>query len=107
MVTVSDAAADKTKEILETEGKADWGLRFFTAGSSCCGPSYGIDIIENPAEGDEVIEKNGVKFFIEKSTSEKMNGMEINFIDDGQRQGFVLTGGQPSSCGPECGPSWG
>jgi iron-sulfur cluster assembly protein len=107
MVTVSDEAAEKTKEILSTEGKAEWGLRFYTAGSSCCGPSYGIDIVENPADGDEVVEKNGTKFFIEKTTSEKMNGMEIHFVDDGQQQGFVLKGDQPSSCGPECGPSCG
>ena len=107
MITVSDAAAEKTKEILSAEGKAEWGLRFFTAGSSCCGPSYGIDIVENPSDGDEVIEKNGTKFFIEKSTSEKMKGLEIHFVDDGQQQGFVLKGDQPSSCGPECGPSCG
>ncbi len=107
MVTVSDAAAEKTREILSTEGKNDWGLRFYTAGSSCCGPSYGIDLVENPSEGDEVIEKNGTKFFIEKSTFDKMNGMEIHFVDDGERQGFVVTGGQPSSCGPSCGPSCG
>ncbi len=107
MVTVSDEAAEKTKEILSTEGKAEWGMRFYTAGSSCCGPSYGIDIVENPTDGDEVVEKNGTKFFIEKATSEKMNGMEIHFVDDGQQQGFVLNGDQPSSCGPECGPSCG
>ena len=107
MVTVSDEAAEKTKEILSTEGKAEWGLRFYTAGSSCCGPSYGIDIVENPVDGDEVVEKNGTKFFIEKATSEKMNGMEIHFVDNGQQQGFVLKGDQPSSCGPECGPSCG
>ncbi len=105
MVTVSDEAAEKTKEILSTEGKAEWGMRFYTAGSSCCGPSYGIDIVENPADGDEVVEKNGTKFFIEKATSEKMNGMEIHFVDDGQQQGFVLKGDQPQSSGPECGSS--
>ena len=27
------------KEILESEGKSEWGFRFYTAGSSCCGPS--------------------------------------------------------------------
>ncbi len=110
MVTVSDNAAEKTKEILTAEGKDGWGLRFYTAGSSCCGPSYGIDIVENATDGDETIEKNGVTFFIEQATSEKMNGMEIDFIDDGQKQGFVLTGGEAPSCGSggsSCGSSCG
>ncbi|MBC8413482.1 MAG: iron-sulfur cluster assembly accessory protein [Nitrospira sp.] len=109
MVTVSDAAASKSIEILETEGKTGWGLRFFTAGSSCCGPSYGIDLAENPTDGDETIEKNGAKFFFDKDTFEKLSGMEINFIDDGEKQGFVVTGGDAPSCGDGggCGSSCG
>ncbi len=105
MVSVSDTAAEKTKEILSAEGKAEWGLRFYTAGSSCCGPSYGIDIIENPIDGDKVLEKNGVKFFFEKSAFENLNGMEIHFVDDGQNQGFVINNPNPPSCGPGCGTS--
>ncbi|UCE71162.1 MAG: iron-sulfur cluster assembly accessory protein [Nitrospiraceae bacterium] len=99
MVTVSDAAAAKTKEILEAEGKGDCGLRFTTAGSSCCGPSYSIDIVEKPGDGDEIIEKNGARFYIEQTTLASIKGMEIDFVDDGQRQGFVFTGGQAPSCG--------
>lgn len=105
MVSVSDAAAEKTREILSAEGKAEWGLRFYTAGSSCCGPSYGIDIVENPTDGDEVIEKNGTKFFIDKDASQSLSGMTIDFVDEGEKQGFVLTGGQAPSCGPSCGSS--
>lgn len=108
MVTVSSEAAEKTKEILAAEGKAGHGLRFFVAGSGCSGPSYGIDIVENALEGDEIIEKDGTKFFIEKSAAEAMSGAEIHFIDDGQRQGFVLNGGTPPpSCGPSCGTDCG
>lgn len=106
MLTVSDTAAEKSKEILNAEGKEAWGLRFYTAGSSCCGPSYGIDIVEEPVDGDEVIEKNGTRFFIDKEAVKTLKGMTIDFIDDGERQGFVLTGGQ-SSCGPGCGSSCG
>jgi len=107
MITVSDAAAEKTKEILTAEGKAEWGLRFFTAGSSCCGPSYNIDIVESPVDGDQVIDKNGTKFFIEQATLETMAGKEIHFVDDGEKQGFVLTGGEAPSCGSSCGSSCG
>ncbi len=106
MVTISDIAVEKAKEILEAEGKSRWGFRFYTAGSGCCGPSYGIDIVEQPSEEDEVIDKDGVKVFVEKSASEKLNGMEIHYVDDGEKQGFVFTGNQPScdsGCGSSCG----
>ncbi len=50
MVAISDVAAEKGKEILASEGKTDWGLRIFTAGGGCCGPSFGMDITEHPVE---------------------------------------------------------
>lgn len=34
MVTISDLAAEKATEILKAEGKAEWGLRIYTAGNS-------------------------------------------------------------------------
>ena len=109
MVNVSDTAVEKSKEILSAEGKDGWGLRFYTAGSSCCGPSYGIDIVENPSEGDEVIEKDGVKFFVDQTASDAMNGMEIHFVDDGQKQGFAINNpnADASSCDSGCGSSCG
>ena len=102
MITISELAAKKAKEILTAEGKANWGLRIYTAGGGCCGPSYGMDINETPAEGDEIIEKEGLRVFLDKNTSNTLNGMEVDFIDDGERQGFVLNGGNASSCGSGC-----
>lgn len=109
MFTITDAAADKAKEVLETEGKADWGLRVFVSGGSCCGPAYGMDLDENAKDGDEVTEKNGLKVFTDKDTFEKLTGMTIDFVDDGQNQGFVIKGdtppGAPSCSSGGCGSS--
>ena len=105
MVKISDEAAEKGKQILNVERKTEWGLRIYTAGSSCCGPSFGMDINEHPAEGDEVIEKNGLRVFIDKTASEKLDGMELHYIEEGDSAGFVLKGGQQSSGGSACGHS--
>ncbi|MBI5056834.1 MAG: iron-sulfur cluster assembly accessory protein [Nitrospirae bacterium] len=107
MVTITDAAAEKAKEILITEGKATWGLKFFMAGSSCCGPSYGIDIVEAPESGDKVVEQNGLKIFMDAETYEKLEGMKFDYIVEGDKEGFVLAGGSKPSCGPSCGSSCG
>ncbi len=32
MITITDEAANKAKEILKQEGKEDWGLRIYIAG---------------------------------------------------------------------------
>ncbi len=102
MVTITETAAKKAKEILAAEGKANWGLRIYSAGGGCCGPSYGMDLDENPADGDEVIEKDGLKVFIDANTFKAMTGMMIDFISEGERQGFVLTGGNAPSCSSGC-----
>ena len=101
MFTVTEVAAEKAKEVLEAEGKTGWGLRIFVAGGSCCGPAYGMDLDENAKEGDEVVELNGLKVFADKDTFEKLNGMEVDFVDNGQQQGFVIKGG-PDSGPPSC-----
>jgi len=108
MVTITDAATEKAKEILSEEGKAEWALRFYTAGSGCCGPSYGIDIVEEPSKGDTTIEKNGLKVHIDSDTYKSLEGMNIDYVEEGDREGFVLTGGAAPSCSSGgCGSSCG
>ncbi len=102
MVTITETAAKKAKEILVAEGKANWGLRIYTAGGGCCGPSYGMDLDENAKSGDEVVEKDGLKVFIDQETMKNLGGMQIDFVEEGERQGFVLTGGKAPSCGSGC-----
>ena len=97
MLTITDTAADKAKEILTAEGKDEWGIRLYVEGGGCCS-SYGLDLAEKATENDEVVEKNGLKVFIDRGTMPAVSGMTIDFINEGERQGFVLTGG-PSSCG--------
>jgi iron-sulfur cluster assembly accessory protein len=109
MFTITDIAADKAKEILAAEGKAEWGLRIFVAGGGCCGPSYGMDLDEVAKDGDKVYEHNGLKVFADTEAAEKLVGMTMDFIDDGQNQGFIIKADNPgpSACGPGCGSGCG
>lgn len=101
MITITDIAVQKAKEALSHEGKADWGIRIYIAGSGCCGPAYGMDIQESPEDGDKVIEKDGLKIFADDKTVEHMSGSVVDFISDGQSEGFVIKGTEPPSC--KCG----
>lgn len=102
MLKISDSAAEKAKEILKAEGKEAWGLRVFVHGSGCCGPSYGMDINEQAAEGDEVIEKNGLKVFVDRQAAESLSNKEIDFLKTPQGEGFVINGGEAPSCSSGC-----
>lgn len=102
MLKISDLAAEKAKEILKAEGKEGWGLRVFVHGSSCCGPSYGMDLDQNPSEGDETIEKDGLKVFVDKEASASLSSKEIDYIKNDQGEGFVINGGEEPSSGSSC-----
>jgi iron-sulfur cluster assembly accessory protein len=107
MLKISDSAAEKAKEILKAEGKEGWGLRIFVQGSSCCGPSYGMDLDEKAAEGDETVEKNGLKVFVNKETSASLADKEIDYVSNDRGEGFVINGGEAPSCGSGSGASSG
>jgi iron-sulfur cluster assembly accessory protein len=101
-MTITEKAAEKAKAILAVEGKANWGIKIFVAGQSCCGPSFGLDLQEAQMPDDEVIEKNGLKVFLDKQTLETLTDREFDYYAGEEGEGFIFTGGA-SSCGTGCG----
>jgi iron-sulfur cluster assembly accessory protein len=96
---ISDKAVEMAKMFMIEESKEGWGLRIYKAGESCCGPSFGLDLLENPEAGDEIVEKNGLRVFIGKDTVESLSEMSMDYMEDEDKAGFVLNGGKTSSCG--------
>jgi iron-sulfur cluster assembly accessory protein len=103
MITISEIAADKIKEILKVEGVPDHALRVTATGGSCCGPSYEIMIDDKAGDGDLVIEKNGARLFVDEATSKKLDGAELGFISDERGEGFVLGFPNGAPAGGSCG----
>lgn len=102
MLKVSDTAKEKAKEILKVEGKEGWGLRISIHGAGCCGPSYGLDIDEKASEGDETVEKDGLKLFIDKEAFSSLSDKEIDYIKTEQGEGFIINNNEPPSCSSGC-----
>lgn len=103
MLTVTDKAAEKATKILDHENKKGWGIRIYVAGTGCCGPTYGLNLQEEHTPSDDVIEKNGLKVFINKELSQDLSGMQLDYHKDDNVEGFVFTGSSPSSA--SCGSS--
>jgi len=104
MITISETAAVKIKEILVAEGVPNHALRVTTAGGGCgCGPSFEIMIDDKSGDGDTVVEKNGARLFVDSTTAMKLEGAELGFISDERGEGFAIgyPNGAPSggSCG--------
>ena len=106
VVTVTEAAAGKIRELLSEEGKTDSGLRVFVQGGGCSGFQYGLMIEENgQGSGDQVFESHGVKLFIDPISIRYLNGAEVDFVDTITGGGFTIKNpNATSTCG--CGSSF-
>lgn len=100
-MTITDNAAEKAKKILAAEGKGNWGIKIYIAGTGCCGPSYGLDLQEEQMPDDEVVENNGLKVFVDKDLYKTLSGMKLDYYADENMEGFVFTGGV-SACSSGC-----
>ncbi|UZJ80560.1 adhesin [Fictibacillus sp. KU28468] len=68
-------------------------IRFYFAGSGCCGPQVGLSIDE-PAENDMVQEINEISVAIDANVKEMTDSLTL----DHQEGGFVLVGMPESNC---------
>ena len=103
MITISDVASEKIREILKAEGVPNHGLRVASSGGGCCGPSYEIMIDDKAGDEDTVIEKNGAKLFVDANTAKALDGAELGFVSDERGEGFVLGFPNGAPMGGSCG----
>jgi iron-sulfur cluster assembly accessory protein len=105
-ITVTEAAASKIKDLLAEEGKTDSGLRVFVQGGGCSGFQYGLMIEESGGGvGDQAIESNGIRLFIDPVSVSYLKGAEVDFVDTITGGGFTIKNpNATSTCG--CGQSF-
>ncbi len=103
-VRLSDAAAERVREILaNAEGKYI-GLRVGVRNGGCAGMSYTMDYAESAQPLEEVVEDKGVKVFIDPKAILFLIGSEIDFVHEKMGARFVFNNpNQTAACG--CGES--
>ena len=105
LITVTEAAAGKIRELLNEEGKTESGLRVFVQGGGCSGFQYGLMIEEAGGVGDQLFESNGVKLFVDPVSVSYLKGAEVDFVDTITGGGFTIKNpNATSTCG--CGSSF-
>ncbi|MEK6916600.1 MAG: iron-sulfur cluster assembly accessory protein [Nanoarchaeota archaeon] len=104
IVTITENAAGKIMELARQDKKEKFGLKLYVFPGGCSGFQYGMDFEEKPEKTDIVLEQHGVKLFVDKDSSEFLNGVKIDFVDSIQGSGFKIDNpNAKSSCG--CGKS--
>jgi len=80
VLTVTEAAAAKLKDLIAREGAEGQALRVRVRGGGCSGYEYQL-AFDTPQEGDEVIEQRGVKVLVDPKSLLFLTGTEIDFED--------------------------
>ncbi len=106
LVTITDRAAAKAKDILTSKGQTDSMLRVFVVGGGCSGYQYGMSIAPAVEAEDEVIEADtGVRIVIDRESKPMIAGAEIDYVEDLMKSGFTIYNPNAvSSCA--CGSSF-
>ena len=103
MVTVSEKAAARLKELMGEE-KKDF-LRVFVQGGGCSGFQYGMQIENEPQESDIKQESSGIRIYVDPISIRYLGGATIDFVENTTGGGFKITNPDAkSTCG--CGQSF-
>jgi len=104
VVTLTDRAAARVREIMERAEKPYAGLRVGVKNGGCAGQEYVIEYAETAAPLDEVVEDKGVRILIEPKAVLFLLGSEIDFETSKLAARFVFHNpNETDACG--CGES--
>ena len=106
-LNVTDAAIAEIKKFIANEDDLSEtaGLRVRVVPGGCSGFQYSLNIEEQSNSGDFIVEKDGVKMFVDMFSAQYLNGVQIDYTTNMMGSGFTFenpnaTGG----CG--CGTSF-
>lgn len=104
VVTLSDAAADRVREIMGKAAKPYAGLRVGVKNGGCAGQEYVLEYAEAANPLDEVVEDKGVTILVEPKAVLFLVGTEIDYEISKLSAKFVFRNpNETDACG--CGES--
>jgi iron-sulfur cluster assembly accessory protein len=105
MLTLTDKAQGKVKEILDSQPEPFAGLRVQVVGGGCSGFQYHMGFEKQENSGDEVLDMGGFKVFVDRGSSMYLDGTEIDWVEALTGSGFKFNNPNvKSTCG--CGESF-
>ena len=106
-LTVTENAAEEIKKFFagEEDLPETAGLRVRVVPGGCSGFQYSLNIEEESKSGDFLVEKHGIRLFVDMFSAQYLNGITIDYTSNMMGSGFTFenpnaTGG----CG--CGTSF-
>ncbi len=105
MLTFTEKATLKVKEVLGEQPEGYTGVRIAVVGGGCSGYQYEMNLEREEHEGDHVVQVDGFKLYVDDSSLPHLKGTEIDYVETVQGAGFTFKNpNAKSTCG--CGESF-
>jgi iron-sulfur cluster assembly accessory protein len=105
VITLTDSASSKVRELLDAEGDPELALRVAVRPGGCSGFAYDMFFDKDIASDDELGDFGGVRVLVDPSSSQLLVGATLDYKDGLQQTGFSITNPNASrTCG--CGQSF-
>jgi len=104
VITVTDAAAERVRDIAAAAEKPAVGIRVGIRKGGCAGMEYTVDLVHEPNDSDDRVDIGGASVFVDPTATLFLLGTEMDYEVTKLRSGFVFNNpNQTSACG--CGES--
>ena len=105
MITITDNAVEKIKDILAEENNPNLKFRVFIQGGGCSGFQTGFTLDDSQAEDDWDLEINGIHVLVDSMSGGYLQGATLDYKEDINGSQFTVKGmTSVSTCG--CGSSF-
>src|SRR5882757_4049205 len=91
VMSVTPAAAERVKALIDGRGKPTAGIRIGVRTKGCSGMSYTLEFADAQQPMDEIVETGGVKLLIDPKASLFLIGTEMDYVEEKLKSGFVFT----------------
>ena len=90
LLTVTEAAKEKIRSVIEDQGMEVEGLRISISGRSASTFEYGLGLEVEPEPNDVVVDGGDFQVFIDPESAENLKGAIIDYVEDLNSSGFKI-----------------
>jgi len=106
MINLTDSALNAVRSAIAGAVEPVGGLRIMVEAGGCAGYKYVMGLVNEATPDDTVVERDGVKVFVDMKSHELLAGATIDFIVAIEGAGFTFENpNATSTC--SCGKSFG
>src|SRR5271156_6151250 len=81
LIKVTASAAQKVGSLLLKQGRPNGVLRVAVVGGGCSGLQYKMDLQDQPANRDILVESGGIRVVVDPQSALYVTGSELDFVD--------------------------